>query len=75
VTVPVDDVPPGTVVGLRVSETSDAGVIVRAAFSVTPLRLAVITALVCALTPDVFTLKVALVCPAGIVTVPGTVAA
>jgi hypothetical protein len=77
VTVPVDVLPPLTLVGLSVSEerlTALAGVTVNVACFELLLRVAVITALVVVVTDCVLTVKLALVLPAGTVTLDGTVA-
>ena len=74
VTVPVEDTPPATDVGLRESFNPCAGVIVKDAVHVTPTIPAVIVTLVELVTPYVETGKVAVVCPAGITTVVGTLA-
>jgi hypothetical protein len=74
VTVPVEEDPPRTVDGVRVTETRGAGVMVRVAFWVRPLRAAVITAETLALTAVVATVNVALVCPPDTRRDPGTVA-
>ena len=75
VTVPVDEFPPFTEVGLRLNDRSAAGEIVSLAVGAALFRVAVIVAVVCALTPVVVTANVAVVCPAGTVTDAGTVAA
>jgi hypothetical protein len=77
VTVPVAVLPPHTVVGLIVSDwsvTLGAGLTVRVAVRETPPADAVIVTLVVLETARVETVKVALVVPAGTVTVLGTVA-
>jgi len=77
VTVPVAVLPPHTVVGLIVSDwsvTLGAGLTVRVAVRETPPAEAVIVTLVALETARVETVKVALVVPAGTVTVLGTVA-
>jgi hypothetical protein len=75
VTVPVDELPPSTVVGFRLNDAIVAGVIVRVADSGVPFKNPVMTAPVTAFTPEVVTVNVALDCPPGIVTEEGTVAA
>ena len=76
VTVPRDALPPRTLLGFNVSEetvTVDAGVMVMEAWAVLLPRAAVITTAVLLRTPDlVRTVKVALVAPAGTVTLAGT---
>ena len=77
VTVPVAVLPPHTVVGLIVSDwsvTLGEGLTVRVAVRETPPAEAVIVTLVALETARVETVKVALVVPAGTVTVLGTVA-
>jgi hypothetical protein len=75
VTVPVDELPPVTVVGLNASEESDAGgVTVSVVVRFTPLYVAVSVTLVLAATAVVLTLKFALVAPAATVTLAGTLA-
>ena len=76
VTVPVDDVPPATEVGLSDNEDSDAvaGLIVSDAVLFTPLQAAVIVEVVDDVTVVVVTLNVAVVLPADTVTPVGTVA-
>lgn len=77
-TVPCEAVPPVTVVGLTDTVESDvngiAGVRVSAALAVAPPYVAVMVAVVDALTLEVLMVKVALVAPAGTVTLAGTVA-
>ena len=76
VAVPVELLPPVTVVGLSASEERPAaGFTVRVAVRVTPLETAEMVAEVGALTALVVTVNGALVAPAGTVTLPGTVAA
>jgi hypothetical protein len=75
VTVPVDGLPPVTLVGERVTVVSAAGVTVSTAVLVTPERTAEIVTEVDDATPSVVTVKVAVVAPAATVTFPGTVAA
>ena len=75
VTVPPEDAPPGTLVGLRDTDVSVAGAVtVRAAVLLTLLYFAVMVA-VAAVVPDVVvTVKVEVVPPAATVTVAGTFA-
>jgi hypothetical protein len=75
VTVPVPVRPLTIVVGLAETAESAGGVTVRFADLLTPGPDAVITTAVLALTGAVVTVNVALEEPAGIVTLPGTVAA
>jgi hypothetical protein len=72
VTVPVEDLPPLTVVGFRVSATITGGVTVRFALWTEVPSVAVMVEIACAVTTFVLTVNVALVCPAGIVTEAGT---
>ena len=74
VAVPIADAPPTTLAGATFTETSVGGLIVRVAFTDTPLRVAVIVALVCVETETVLTVNVPEVLPAAIVKVAGTVA-
>src|SRR6266550_4739613 len=79
VTLPVEGDPPLTLVGLSVTEVSvgpggGCGVTVSEAVLVTPAYNADIVTGVEAATAKVVTVKVALVAPAGIVTLAGTVA-
>ena len=75
VTVPVEEMPPTTVVGFNVRLERTAGVMVRVAvFDVEPKVADTVTA-VWATTPAVVTVNVADVFPAAIVTVPATLAA
>ena len=78
-TVPVDVVPPTTLVGLTVSVDSDAGGggtdTVNTALRVAPPNVPLIVADVEAVTDTVLTVNVALVAPAATVTLAGTVAA
>ena len=78
-TVPVEDCePPTTLDGFNVSEVSvgsDGGVTVRDAVTVAPPKDAEIVTEVEAVTALVVTVKVALVAPAGTVTLEGTCAA
>jgi hypothetical protein len=75
VTVPEDDVPPPTVVGLRETLKRTGELIVRATVFVTAPALAVIVAVVMFATATVVTVNVAVVAPAPTVTLAGTVAA
>ena len=75
VAVPVDDAPPMTVVGFRVSERSVGGTMVKVAVSVTVPSVAEIDDVDWAATAVVFTTNVAEVAPATTVTLAGTVAA
>lgn len=70
VTVPVDETPPTTEVGLRLRVSSEGGLIVNTAFCV-PLKLADIVTGVALATAPVLTVKVALVVPALMVTLAG----
>jgi hypothetical protein len=74
VTVPVELLPPGTLVGFRlIEETFTPGVSVREACTVLLPRDAVmVTAVLLRTNPLVVTAKVALLAPAGTVTLPGT---
>lgn len=72
VTVPVELSPPGKVVGFSVSEASANGVISNVTIADVPLSVAVIVAAVVVLTLIVPAVNVAVVCPAGTVTVAGT---
>lgn len=74
VTVPIEEVPPMTVVGLTVTLDSVAGVTVKFAVCVRLFSDPVITAVFVVFTAIVFTVKLAEIEPAGIVTVAGTVA-
>src|SRR6185503_9830608 len=83
VTVPVDEVPPVTAVGLTPNPASVAagggggaasGVTVNVADLVTPPPVTEIVTTVSTLTCDVKTLKPPAVAPAGTITLPGTVA-
>jgi hypothetical protein len=78
VTVPVELLPPLTLVGFRVSEemaAADPGVMVIEAWTVLLPRDAVITTAVLLRTPGlVLTVNVALVAPAATVTLDGTIA-
>jgi len=75
VTVPVEGVPPRTVVGDSVTLDKASAVTVSVALSETPPRLAEMATDVFVGTTDVPIVKVASVCPAAIVTVDGTEAA
>jgi hypothetical protein len=66
--------PPTTLVGRRLRETTWAGLIVSVAVWETPLRMPVMVTLVTAPTALVVTLKVAVVAPAGTVTLAGVTA-
>ena len=66
--------PPRTPVGLRVNEETAAGLSVRVAVRVTPLRVAVTVTVVVVATLTVVVVKVAVVAPAGTVTLAGVVA-
>lgn len=74
VIVPVDDAPPETDAGLRVTEVKVAGVIVRLAVAELDPRLGEIVAELEVETPVVDTVNVAVVEPAATVKVAGTVA-
>jgi hypothetical protein len=74
VTVPVEDVPPVTLLGLTATLESVGVLIVSVAVLLTPATVPVIVAVVTAETADVETVKVAVVAPAATVTVAGTVA-
>jgi hypothetical protein len=74
VTVPVEEAPLSTDVGLKVTPVTAGGSNVRVAVFV-PFRVAVMTGLAVALTPVVETVNVPVVCPDGMVIVAGTVAA
>ena len=73
-TVPVEEVPPATEVGLTVTLVKAAGLIVKLAVGLVPFKLAVMVALVTAPTAAVVTVKVAVVAPDATVKVAGTVA-
>ena len=75
VTVPVELLPPVTLVGLKLKVLRAVEVIVNTAVRVTPPKLAVIVTAVDVDTGDVVTVKVALLLPAATVTAAGTVAA
>jgi len=74
VTVPVEEVSPTTVVGLRASAVTVGAVIVSVAVLEAPLRLAVIVDVVFEVTAIVFTVNVPVVAPPAIVIELGTVA-
>jgi len=77
VTVPVELLPPVTLVGLRLNEERAPeleGLTVSVAFCVLPLKLAEMATAVVELTDTVVTVKVALVAPEATVTLEGTVA-
>jgi hypothetical protein len=65
--------PPRTLIGFRVTETIVGGSRVRAAV-LEPLNVPVIVAVIAFATDTLFTVKLALVAPAGTVTFTGTVA-
>src|SRR6185436_19983883 len=76
VIVPVESLPPFTLVGLRLIETSvGGGVTVSAADRVTPPDIAEIVTTVAEVTAFVVTTNPAVVAPAGTVTLAGTEAA
>ena len=75
VTIPVDEFPPTTEVGLTLTESTPIGFIVSAAETVTVLKLAEIFADVRLVTGLVNTVKVPELCPAGTEMVAGTFAA
>lgn len=72
VTVPVEDLPPTTAVGLKVKELSTGGFTVSVAVCVTPLYLAVIVTVVLVATALVVIVNVAVLKPAATVTLAGT---
>lgn len=74
VTVPVEEVPPVTVDGLRVTDVRAGRLTVKLAFLVVPLSAAEIVTEVLVATGVVVIVKVAVVAPAGTVTLAGTVA-
>jgi hypothetical protein len=78
VTVPVEDVPPTTDVGLRLTAESDVevggGVTVMAVWSIVPLSDAVRPTVVVPNGGDVVMVKLALVAPTGTMTLAGTLA-
>ena len=73
VTVPVEEIPPVTLAGLKETDCTDGGLTVSVPAAV-PLKVAVIIGVVTAATITVFTEKVAVVAPPRTVTLPGTVA-
>jgi hypothetical protein len=73
VTVPVDDVPTGTVVGFNVSDLNEATDTVRVVVRVVPYAAVIVTEVEDA-TPVVVIVKVALLEPAAIATLGGTCA-
>ena len=75
VTVPAALVPPVTLAGLILKDLNVAALTVNEAVFVTPFCAAEIVTAVSAATPLLVTVKVAVVKPAGTVTVAGTVAA
>jgi len=75
VAVPVEVVPPGTLVGLSVSDAITGGLIVSTALLLTPPAAAAIVEVTWDATPDVVTTKEVVFEPAGTVTVGGTCAA
>jgi hypothetical protein len=75
VTVPVEGVPPVTVVGVSETLARTGGLIVRVAVFVTPAAVAVIVAVVNVPTATVVTVNVAVVAPWATVTLVGAVAA
>ena len=75
VTVPVDDVPPATVVGFNTTDATSGDVTVSDALAVVEKAAAVIVVVASVPTGFVVTVNVAVVCPAAIVTVVGTGAA
>lgn len=74
VSVPVEEAPPPTVVGLNVTDESVAGVVEITTVLDTPASVAVIVDDPFAATPSVVTVKVAVVAFVATVTVAGTVA-
>lgn len=72
VAVPVEALPPVTVVGASESELKVAGVIPKVALSEVVPRVAVRVAVVDAVTDEVVTVNVVLLAPCGMVTVVGT---
>jgi hypothetical protein len=74
VTVPVEETPPITVVGLMVTLERDGGLIVNVAFDVLPDSVAEMVSVATDATARVVTVNVPEVAPATTVTVPGTVA-
>jgi len=74
VTVPVEEFPPTTEVGLKASEDTVGAVIVSVAVALVLFAVAVIVAVVFVATAVVVTVNVAVVAPAATVTEAGTVA-
>jgi hypothetical protein len=74
VAVPVEDMPPTTVVGLMLTDRRAAGVTVRFALRTAPEYDAEIATVELVATPEVATVNVALVAPAATVILAGTVA-
>ena len=74
VTVPVEDDPPATEVGDKLSDVTAAGFTVSVALTETPVSVPVIFAATVAVTGEVVTVNVVEVDPAGTVTVAGTTA-
>jgi hypothetical protein len=72
VTVPVDEVPPATLVGLRESDATVGAVIVKVPLADVLLAVPVIVSVVVAETATVVTVKVAVVAPAATVTEAGS---
>lgn len=75
VTVPVEEVPPVTDVGLKVTELGTGAFTVRVALCVAVLYVAEMDGVVLLLTAMLVTANVAVVAPAATVTLAGTVAA
>jgi hypothetical protein len=73
-TVPVEALPPTIEDGFRVTDAKVPGMIVRLAVCVRPVSVPEMATAVWVFTPPVFTGKVALACPAAMVTEAGTVA-
>jgi hypothetical protein len=71
--VPVDDVPPGTDVGLTVTALMNGVSIIRETLNVVPFKVAETVALWLVATGTVIALNVAVVAPATTVTLAGTV--
>ena len=59
--VPVEEFPPNTVVGITVKDCRPTDVIVRFEVAEVPFKAPVMIAVVCVFTPNVETLKVAVV--------------
>jgi hypothetical protein len=74
VTVPCDEVPPATLVGLSVMDTNLGAFTVRSDSFVNPLNVADMPIVLVVITGEVVTANVALLTPAGIVTPGGTFA-